>query len=75
MLLRATVADQPLILLEEPFSDMDDESKQLVVNFLLHTLKNSTVLVVCNDEDFIKKCHREFRLQNQSMTIQSHIPF
>ncbi len=72
MLLRATVADQPLILLEEPFSDMDDESKEKVIQFLLHTLKKSTVVIVSNDADFIRQCNREFILRDGFLTIHNN---
>lgn len=72
MLLRATLGNNKLILLEEPFSDMDDKSLHAVQDYLLHHTQNKTVIVVTNNQDFIQKCDRVLTIEN--FTVESKHP-
>jgi ABC-type bacteriocin/lantibiotic exporter with double-glycine peptidase domain len=61
LLLRALVASPSLLLLEEPWAGLDEESSQKIKNHLLHELSNSTCIVITNDQDFISRCHINIR--------------
>ncbi len=49
-LLRACLTDAPLLLLDEPFTGLDTESKEKAVAFLLHVREERAVILVTHDE-------------------------
>ena len=56
LLLRALVASPHLLLLEEPWSGLEEGVQQTIKNYLLTQTTNTTVMVASNDEDFAKRC-------------------
>ena len=62
LFLRAIVAKLPLIILEEPFSEMEANIKHQMKEILVNDLKQSTVLVVTSDQDFIQQFDKNFIL-------------
>jgi len=56
LLLRALINHPRLVLLEEPFTGIDEEVKQNIIDYLLHDTKHQTLLVISNDESFASKC-------------------
>lgn len=72
LLLRAVVSNPELILLEEPFSDLEELSITKIQLFLINNFKNSTKIIVDNDKEFIKKCDRNFYLNNNQLQIISN---
>lgn len=69
MLLRATAGLPPLILLEEPLSELDAGSRSLVMEYLFTQLNGCTLILVTNDEDCLERCDRRFTLANGQLTI------
>jgi ATP-binding cassette subfamily B protein len=67
MLLRATLGNPKLILLEEPFSDMDEHSLSAIKDYILHDIKGSTVVVISNDQEFNSRCNKVLFLENNSV--------
>ena len=55
LLLRALVHQPRLLLLEEPWTSLDDDTKNMIKSYLLNK-KDITVLVATNDPAFISKC-------------------
>jgi ABC-type lipoprotein export system ATPase subunit len=72
LILRAIVNQPALILLEEPFSDLEQDSIELIEDTLLNHLPNSTVLVVSNEKRFNQKCNKTFTLADKKLTIISN---
>jgi len=72
LILRAIVNQPALILLEEPFSDLEEDSIELIEDMLLNHLPNSTVLVVSNEKRFNQKCNKTFTLADKKLTIISN---
>jgi ABC-type bacteriocin/lantibiotic exporter with double-glycine peptidase domain len=72
LILRAIVNQPALILLEEPFSDLEQDSIELIEDTLLNHLPNSTVLVVSNEKRFNQKCNKTFNLADKKLTIISN---
>jgi ABC-type bacteriocin/lantibiotic exporter with double-glycine peptidase domain len=56
LLLRALIASPHLLLLEEPWSGLEESVQQNIKNYLLNNTASTTVLVASNDEDFAKRC-------------------
>lgn len=55
MLVRAVAGSPRLLLLEEPWSGMEDSNREQIIN-LLAGLKDITTIVVSNDEEFAATC-------------------
>jgi ABC-type multidrug transport system fused ATPase/permease subunit len=53
-LLRAFLSNKDIIIIDEPTSSLDPESKQQVINMINYLFTNRTVLIVTHDRDFIK---------------------
>lgn len=55
LLVRALTGNPGLLLLEEPWLGLDEEQANAIQHYLLQ-LRDTTVVVVSNDEQFAKKC-------------------
>jgi ATP-binding cassette, subfamily B, bacterial len=55
LLVRALVSKPRLLLLEEPWMNMSREHRSQILQ-LLNEIKNTTLVVVTNDEEFIQQC-------------------
>jgi ABC-type multidrug transport system fused ATPase/permease subunit len=71
--LRAIASRNPFIILEEPFSEIEDSAKQSMQHIILHELPQSTVVVVCNEPEFIRQCNRNFNLDNIHLSITNNL--
>jgi ABC-type bacteriocin/lantibiotic exporter with double-glycine peptidase domain len=58
LLMRALVADSSLVLLENPWQNMEEEYVQSIQDYILHKMPHTTVVVVNNDLFFATKCHK-----------------
>jgi ABC-type lipoprotein export system ATPase subunit len=57
MLMRALICQSPLIMLQEPWQNIETEYEDKIKNYLLTQLPNSTIIIVTNDADYINKCN------------------
>ena len=64
LLLRAFANEPNLLLLEEPWQGLEVNEKEVMMKFLLNSIKNTTVIIVSNDEGFAKKCDYHIHLDN-----------
>ncbi len=49
-LLRAVLADFDILFLDEPFKGLDDETKEITMQFLLEATKGKTVIYITHDK-------------------------
>lgn len=70
LLLRALVANPRLLLLEEPWSWFDAESQQLIKNYLLHQIPDTTCIIITNDASFAQKSDHVILMQDGSILKQ-----
>ncbi len=63
LLLRALVNAPKLLLMEEPWNDLGKDLKEKVMTYFLQ-LKNTTCIIISNDQDFALKCDQQLNLQN-----------
>lgn len=67
LLLRALAHQPRLLLLEEPWLGLSPSDATNIKNFLLNELKNVTIIVSTNDEEFARLCNKKFVLQNGTL--------
>jgi ABC-type bacteriocin/lantibiotic exporter with double-glycine peptidase domain len=62
MLVRAVAGSPRLLLLEEPWSGMEDSNRAQIIQ-LLSELREITTIVVSNDEEFAASCDQVLRME------------
>lgn len=70
LLLRALVAHPRLLLLEEPWSGFDATSKELIRNYLLHHIPDTTCIIITNDRSFAKQSNYVVEMQEGTIVKQ-----
>lgn len=63
LLLRALVNHPTLLLLEEPWKDLDPEAAERLKHYLIDEIPEVTVLIATGDEHFCNKCSRSILLE------------
>jgi ABC-type bacteriocin/lantibiotic exporter with double-glycine peptidase domain len=58
LLLRALINEPRMLLLEEPWTNLDDMHSKQIQDYLLNNCEHCTVLVATSDEEFIAKCDK-----------------
>ncbi len=69
LLVRALLNKPSLLLLEEPWDGLENIYQQQVKNYLLHDLKNTTVLVISKDENFASDCDKTIFVNTSGCNI------
>ena len=70
MLVRAIAGSPRLLLLEEPWSGMEDSNREQIID-LLASLKDITVIVVSNDDKFAAACDQILYMQESGSLIKT----
>ncbi len=64
LLLRALINEPRLLLLEEPWTNLDDANRKQIQDYLLKQSDHCTVIVATSDEEFISKCDKVFYMKD-----------
>lgn len=72
LLVRALVHNPSLLLLEEPWQGLEENNKKQVQETLLRESKNTTMLVVTNDSQFLEQCSKVIYLNENGITIKEN---
>jgi ATP-binding cassette subfamily B protein len=72
LLLRALINHPRLLLLEEPWTNLEENHQKDIQEYLLKDCRGTTVLVVTNDEAFSKRCDHILYLSDGESAIQSN---
>lgn len=67
LLLRALVGNPRLLLLEEPWTNFENGYRNRLMQ-LLNEMKNTTLLVVTNDESFARQCDKIITIEKGTVT-------
>ncbi len=67
LLLRALINHPRLLLLEEPWTNLEEEHKLEIQNYIMSHCPGTTVLVVTGDENFSRICDQMLYLSNGSI--------
>ena len=64
LLLRALVHQPRLLLLEDPWLGLEHAEAEKIKHFLLHEMKQATMIISTSDESFARACDQQIRLSN-----------
>ena len=67
LLLRNLIKQPELLLLDEPWQGMGDTEKKKIQEYILTHLPQTTVIIVCNDTSFAKKCDVTYQLKDSKL--------
>jgi ABC-type lipoprotein export system ATPase subunit len=70
MLVRAVAGLPRLLLLEEPWSGMEDSSREKIIE-LLAELKDTTIIVVSNDDEFAATCDQVLQMEGDGRLVKT----
>jgi len=69
LILRSLINSPKLILLDEPFIGLDVVAIEKLNSYLFSNKNKATIFVVCNDDNFAKKCNYQIQIQKESITV------
>ena len=72
LLVRALAHNPLLLLLEEPWQGLEEKNKKEAQERLLHESKNTTMLVVTNDEQFLQQCDKIIYMNETGVTVKEN---
>jgi ABC-type bacteriocin/lantibiotic exporter with double-glycine peptidase domain len=70
LLLRAFVNKPKLLLLDEPWTGLEEQAKNNLIDYLLDKKLKRTILVATNDADFLSKCDIQIELNNGNAIVK-----
>jgi ATP-binding cassette subfamily B protein len=71
LLLRALINQPRLLLLEEPWTNLEEHHRHDIQRYILSDCPRTTVIVATSDVDFIEKCDQVLYLAEGSLTSAS----
>jgi ATP-binding cassette subfamily B protein len=71
LLVRALAGKPRLMLLEEPWQNLENGQRNQIIE-LLNEIKNTTIIVVSNDDDFAKQCDKILTIEEGRITTQTN---
>ncbi len=71
LLVRALAGKPRLMLLEEPWQNLENGQRNQIIE-LLKEIKNTTIIVVSNDDDFAKQCDKILTIEDGRITTQTN---
>ena len=69
LLLRALVNRPRLLLLDEPWLGMEETTRIGIQQLLLNDFKDTTLIIITSDDDFLKQCTRVLHLENGRLLV------
>lgn len=69
LLVRALINKPRLLLLEEPWIELEEKYQQKIKQLLLTEMNNTTVFVITNDNEFASSCDKIIELKKEGCTV------
>ncbi len=67
--IRALINKPRLLLLEEPWTGLEEQYQKQIKHMLLTELTNTTIIIITSDTDFIKSCHKIIELKKEGCLV------
>lgn len=72
-LLRSYLMDKDVYVLDEPTSNLDEQTEKVVVNFILNHFTDKTLIIATHNKEIKKTCTKFYEVQNHILTKQQDI--
>lgn len=66
-LIRGVLLDKDIYVLDEPTSNLDKETEELIIKFIQKYLKNKTVIIVTHRNEIKKICNKHYEFKDNKM--------
>ena len=66
-ILRSYLMDKKIYILDEPTSNLDKHTEEIVVSFILKYFKDKTLIIVTHNEEINKICNKFYKLNNHKL--------
>lgn len=66
-LIRGVLLDKDIYVLDEPTSNLDKETEELIIKFIQKYLKNKTVVIVTHRNEIKKICNKHYEFKDNKM--------
>ncbi len=63
-ILRSYLMDKDIYILDEPTSNLDKHTEEIVVNFILKYFKNKTLIIATHNEKINEICNKFYKFEN-----------
>ena len=67
-ILRSYLMNKDIYILDEPTSNLDKHSEEIVVNFILKYFKDKTLIIATHNEKINEICNKFYRFDNHKLT-------
>ncbi|MBD5405662.1 ATP-binding cassette domain-containing protein [bacterium] len=66
-ILRSYLMDKNIYILDEPTSNLDKHTEEIVVNFILKYFKNKTLIIATHNEKINEICNKFYKFENHNL--------
>lgn len=66
-ILRSYLMDKSIYILDEPTSNLDKHTEEIVVNFILKYFKNKTLIIATHNEKINEICNKFYKFENHNL--------
>lgn len=70
-ILRSYLMDKSIYILDEPTSNLDKHTEEIVVNFILKYFKDKTLIIATHNEKINEICNKFYHFENHNLTIKT----
>lgn len=70
-ILRSYLMNKDIYILDEPTSNLDKHTEEVVVNFILKYFKDKTLIIVTHDEKINEICNKFYKFENHNLVETS----
>jgi len=68
-ILRSYLMDKDIYILDEPTSNLDKHTEEIVVNFILKYFKDKTLIIATHNEKINEICNRFYKFENHKLKV------
>jgi ABC-type bacteriocin/lantibiotic exporter with double-glycine peptidase domain len=73
LLMRALIHKPRLLILENPTSGLNKDSRESIESYILNDMRDTTVIVSTNDVEFANKCHQVIVMQQGRVAAKGKV--
>lgn len=66
-ILRSYLMDKDIYILDEPTSNLDKHTEEIVVNFILKHFKDKTLIIATHNEKINEICNKFYKFENHKL--------